>query len=160
MHHKACIYIWLNITSRKILIFYIGFGTPSANLLKPVLMKMKHFSFEKNMDDFTLWRYNIINRNNTGDIWMKSEPFGSNGWVCIYELESAYISSALCDKPTNIKLSRQLVCNDAIAIQFMNTITKLTIFRHIPIFGTPTACIIQRKLRDYNNYLDEFYGID
>lgn len=142
---------------RKILIFYIGFGTPSANLLKPVLMEMKHFSFEKNMDDFTLWRYNIINRNNDEPILIKFKTH--TPFVSEYELECAYISSILCDKPEHFKLARQTVCADFISLHFMLTISNL-MFRHKTIFGTPTACIIQRKILDYNNYLDEFYGIN
>jgi hypothetical protein len=143
---------------RKILIFFIGFGTPSANLLKSVLMEMKKFSFD-NMDDYTVWRYNILKRDNTETLMMKPYIFSSHKWGCIYELDRAYISSVICDNPEHIKFARQIACDDADELQLLITITNLT-YRPNPIIGTPSACIIHQKIQEYKIYLDELYGLD
>ena len=132
----------------KIIIYYIGFGTPTTNLLKRHLTEMGQSSF-KNMDDFTLWRHIVLNRG--GNISMKS--ISAHGWGAYYELERAYVSSALCDLSSGVKRAKQYTWNDHLQLKFMLSIIKLT-DRPEPIFGTPTACIIQRFFRNYNNKIE------
>jgi hypothetical protein len=140
-----------DIIRDKIIIYYIGFGTPTTNLLKYHLTEMGQSSFE-NMDDFTLWRHIVLNRG--GNISMKSNRAGgAHGWGAYYELERAYVSSALCDLSSVVKRAKQYTWKDHLQLKFMLIISKLT-DRPEPIFGTPTACIIQRFFRNYNNKIE------
>lgn len=149
----------------KIIRYYIGFGTPVANLLTHYLTEMGQSSF-KNMDDFTLWRHIILTRRGWNrnlhqhqqvyyrHILMKSNKAGgAHGWGAMYAVECAYISSELCDFPQHIKIAKQYTCANYELLQFMRLITNLT-DRPESIFGTPTACIIQRFFRNYNNKIE------
>jgi hypothetical protein len=139
------------VIRNKIIIYYIGFGTPTANLLKYHLSEMKQSSF-KNMDEYTLWRHIVLNRG--VNISMKSNRAGgAHGWGAYYELERAYVSSALCDLSSGVKRAKQYMWKDHLQLKFMLTILNLT-NRPESVFGTPTACIIQRFFRNYNNKIE------
>ena len=135
-----------DVIRSKIIIYYIGFGTPTANLIKPTLTNIN-----KDVNDSTLWRH-IIQSSHSGCILLRSgNIFGvygwSTSWGAMHELDYAYASSSLCDFIPHVKLAKECVWRDYSFIQFILTISNLT-RRPEPIFGTPTACIMQRFFRD------------
>lgn len=90
----------------KIILYYLGFGTPGANVLKPMIKTIQDIKQCASIctDDYTLWRYKIM-KLQSGFIEMQITTH--SGYISLCELTIAYNESESCNTITSIK-TRQI----------------------------------------------------
>jgi len=101
----------------KITVYYLGFGTPTANILTPQIRALNvvrnYTSIDKDsIDDLTLWRYKISKLQSDK---MKTNNATQGGYIALCDLTIAYSESfACCNSMATIMLrihhARVLLC--------------------------------------------------
>ena len=82
-------------------------------------------------DDFTLWRYIILHRNEGEELLLslteKQIKFsnGTTNWLTIYELERAYKTSSLYKIPMHRKIAKLNIIEHNISLLFNDFIQHL-----------------------------------
>jgi hypothetical protein len=102
-----------DLVRNKIMVYYLGFGTPSAKILMTPLRTINEIKTFTTVctDDFTFWRYKIAKTQN--DIMnIQSRTF--SGFIALCELSIAYNISELCNTREYIKNRRIYTCEMAI----------------------------------------------
>lgn len=97
----------------KIIVYYLGFGTPVSNLLRhhvQTIRTIKEYSTQCT-DDFTLWRWKIA-KTQENVMNVKSRTF--SGYIALCELTIAYNQSDICDAGEFVRNQRIFHCEKAI----------------------------------------------
>jgi hypothetical protein len=102
-----------DLVRNKIMVYYLGFGTPSANILMTPLRTINDIKTCTTVctDDFTFWRYKIAK---TQDEVMKVKSRTFSGFIALCELSIAYNQSDLCNASEYAKNRRIYTCEMAI----------------------------------------------
>ena len=103
-----------DLIRNKIIIYYLGFGTQSANSLRPQIQQIneiKKCSTAACTDDFTIWRFKVATIQSNV---MQVESLSFNGYSSLCELTIALVQSDMCNFPENVKNARIFLCREAI----------------------------------------------
>ena len=97
----------------KIIVYYLGFGTPISNLFNPQMQIMNSIKRCSTVctDDFTLWRYKIAK---TQKHVMTVESSTFSGYIALCELTIAYNQSNLYKVSRLTRAERIYQCEMAI----------------------------------------------
>ena len=137
----------------KIRILYLGFGTPTANLVKGKnatinnikLMLQNKAVYSSNIEDLTAWRFKIICRpvpKITTHVSNQSSLFAK----C--DLELAYNKSTLCKDSSMVRNMRIEIATRANAVKFRMKYAALT---EPPKHATACAIIIKGLIKTMDN---------
>jgi hypothetical protein len=98
----------------KIIIYYLGIGTPAKAILMPFMQEIKTVKKYSTActDDFTLWRCKIA-KHQDETMTVKSTTY--SGYIALCELTIAYNISELCTASDYTKDRRIFTCEMAIA---------------------------------------------
>ena len=129
---------------RKILLLFIGFGTPSANIIKPECLKLSGIThYDDNIK--TLWRLKLYNSNyslyNINHSIIKEYYSRLNISHCDLSAASFY------PYPQSNMVNNQLI-NAVIKSYLYNMFYNLDKF-HYGEYGTPTANMIRNAIRNH-----------
>jgi hypothetical protein len=127
-----------SIIQKKILLLLLGFGTPSANIIKPECLKLHNIN-HYNDDAKTLWRLKICN-NNYKIFYNLSKISIAEYELCIdasNSFQSSYDETYKC----RYKITVEALTRDYLYFMFYD-LDKF----HYGEYGTPTANIIRKTL--------------
>lgn len=123
---------------RRILLLFISFGTPSANIIKPECLKLKNIShYEDNIK--TLWRFKIWNSNY---VIINPSYVTPNKVDCELIIAAHYPFS-----PSNYNDNQTQIINRLTKYYLYCAFYNLDKFMYGE-YGTPTANIIRNVICD------------
>lgn len=102
-----------DLIRNKIIIYYLGFGTQSANSLRPQIQQINEIKRCSSVctDDFTFWRFKVA-KLQSSVMNVKSRTF--SGYIALCELTIALNQSDMCNAPEHVKSARIFNCEKAI----------------------------------------------
>ena len=102
-----------DLIRNKIIIYYLGFGTQSANSLRPQIQQINEIKKCSTActDDFTIWRFKVA-KMQSNEMIVKTRTF--SGYIALCELTIALNQSEMCNEPEHVKSSRIFKCEMAI----------------------------------------------
>lgn len=130
-----------SIIQQKILYLLLGFGTPSANIIKQECLKLyiiNHYNYIENSK--TLWRLKIYNNNYKILLYNLSRIS-----IAHFELSIAAISSFIPSNKETYKCMHKISIEGLTANHLYLMFYNLDKF-HYGVYGTPTANIIRRTI--------------
>jgi hypothetical protein len=130
-----------SIIQQKILYLLLGFGTPSANIIKQECLKLyiiNHYNYIENSK--TLWRLKIYNNNYKILLYNVSRIS-----IAHFELSIAAVSSFIPSNKETYKCKYKISIEGLTANHLYLMFYNLDKF-HYGVYGTPTANIIRRTI--------------